>query len=397
MSDNHDHPEHEQGHEHNHGASEPGAPAPVTAEDAGSQALSEALKSSFAIIKIVMVILVIVFLCSGIFTVSSQEVAVILRFGKPIGGGAGRLLRPGLHWSFPYPIDEIVKIPIGQIQTVTSTVGWYATLPELEAAQTEPDPGPSLNPASDGYTLTADGNIIHVRSTLQYRINDPFRYAFNFASGTNLNLFTGSSNLIQNALNNALFHTSAHYTVDKALGDRTGFKEKLLARVNQLIEEQGLGVAVETSNLDLIAPRQVKDKFKEVDAAQQDWSNARDTARGYANEIVNRAHGEASALVNAGETARNQLLQAVEAEARYLSDQLPYYNRDPKLYLQRLQIEAFQRLMTNAQVEKWFIPDRADGKSRELRLQLSREPQKPTVKEPEKTDATPMTRDVRRR
>jgi hypothetical protein len=108
----------------------------------------------------------------------------------------------------------------------------------------------------------------------------------------------------------------------------------------------------------------------------------RDTARGYANEIVNKAHGEASALVNAGETARNQLLQTVEAEARYLSDQLPYYNRDPKLYLQRLQIEAFQRLMTNNQVEKWFIPDRADGKSRELRLQLNREPQKPTVKEP---------------
>ena len=41
MSDNHDHPEHEQGHEHDHGASEPDTPAPVTAEDAGSQALSE--------------------------------------------------------------------------------------------------------------------------------------------------------------------------------------------------------------------------------------------------------------------------------------------------------------------------------------------------------------------
>jgi regulator of protease activity HflC (stomatin/prohibitin superfamily) len=251
MSDNHNHPEHEQGHDHNHDASEHDAPAPVTVEDAGSQALSEALKSSFAIIKIVMVILVVVFLCSGIFTVSSQDVAVILRFGKPIGDGAGRLLRPGLHWAFPYPIDEIVKIPIGQIQTVF-LVGWYASLPEQELAQPEPDPGSSLNPASDGYTLTADGNIIHVRSTLQYRISDPIRYAFNFASGTNLNLFTGSSNLVQNALNNALFHTSAHYTVDKAMGDRTGFKERLLARVNQLIEEQGLGVTVETSNLDLI-------------------------------------------------------------------------------------------------------------------------------------------------
>ena len=92
MSDNHDHPKHEQGQDHDHDDHEHGAPATVTAEEAGSQALSEALKSSFAIIKIVMVLLVVVFLGSGIFTVSSQEVAVILRFGKPIGEGAERLL-----------------------------------------------------------------------------------------------------------------------------------------------------------------------------------------------------------------------------------------------------------------------------------------------------------------
>ncbi len=105
MSDEHEH------HDHEH------SPAPET-RDAGSQALAEALSSSFAIVKIVMVLMVVAFFCSGFFTVGPQEKAVILRFGKPVGEGQKALLTSGLHWSFPYPIDEVVKIPITEIQKV---------------------------------------------------------------------------------------------------------------------------------------------------------------------------------------------------------------------------------------------------------------------------------------
>src|SRR5689334_9828543 len=80
--------------------------------DAGSEALTEALRSSFGIIKVVMVLLVVVFLGSGFFTVEPQEQAMIIRLGKPVGEGQKALLGPGLHWSYPYPIDEYVKVPI---------------------------------------------------------------------------------------------------------------------------------------------------------------------------------------------------------------------------------------------------------------------------------------------
>ena len=56
--------------------------------DAGSQALSEALRSSFAIIRFVMIVLVVVFFASGFFTVGPAQRAIILRFGKPLGEGA---------------------------------------------------------------------------------------------------------------------------------------------------------------------------------------------------------------------------------------------------------------------------------------------------------------------
>ena len=71
--------------------------------DAGSQALSEALRSSFAIVKVVMVILVLVFLASGFFTVGPQQRAIILRLGKPIAQGQQALQRaPQARQSFGF-------------------------------------------------------------------------------------------------------------------------------------------------------------------------------------------------------------------------------------------------------------------------------------------------------
>src|SRR5882757_5181502 len=146
-------------HKHHHHAHE--SAAPVTTEDAGSQALSAALGSSFAIVKVVMVLMVVAFFASGFFTVGPAEKAMILRFGKPVGEGSKALLASGLHWSLPYPIDEVVRIPITEQQNVSSNNGWYLTTPEAELSGTEMPPGPSLNPAVDGYAITADRNIIH--------------------------------------------------------------------------------------------------------------------------------------------------------------------------------------------------------------------------------------------
>jgi len=115
--------------------------------DAGSQALAEALRSSFAIVKVVMVLLVLLFLASGFFTVGPQERAIILRFGTAQGEGEKALLLPGLHWSFPYPIDESIRVSISGLQQVRSSVGWYAVTPEQELSGAEPPAAGTLNPS----------------------------------------------------------------------------------------------------------------------------------------------------------------------------------------------------------------------------------------------------------
>src|SRR5271157_17151 len=108
----------------------PAAPEPPTPEDPGTQALSEALRSSFFIIQIIMVLLVVLFFGSGFFTVKEQYKAIILRMGRPVGEGEGVLIEPGAHFAFPRPIDEVTNIPFTLVQRADSTVGWYQTLEE---------------------------------------------------------------------------------------------------------------------------------------------------------------------------------------------------------------------------------------------------------------------------
>jgi membrane protease subunit HflK len=380
MSDKHDHKhDHSHDHDHEHGEIKlPAKPAPApepeviperAMEDAGTTALSEALRSSFLIVKILMVILVVAFFGSGIFTVTSQQRAIVLRFGKPMGTGPNQLLGPGLHWSFPAPIDEVVKIPIGELQVVRSTAGWYATTPEAEAAGAEPPAGGSLSPASDGYTITSDGNIIHVRAEIRYRVADPLKYELGF---------TTSSNVVKNILDEALFFVSSQYTVDQALtADRLGFQEKILGRVRQRVNDVDLGISIESGEVRVIPPRQTRTAFDNALAADIEARKAIQDARGYAGRLLSTAEGESNSVMNAALTERSRLVQGVAAEAQYFKDQLPHYKANPNLFMARVQSEMMSRAMTNT--EKWFVPQAADGKGLELRLLLNRDPQKPAA------------------
>ncbi|HZL77243.1 MAG TPA: SPFH domain-containing protein [Candidatus Limnocylindrales bacterium] len=362
MSD-HDH------HDHPHAAE---------TQDAGSQALAEALRSSFVIVKFAMVALVFVILGAGFFTVGPQEKAVILRFGKPQGEGQKMLLGAGLHWSLPYPIDEVVRIPITEIQQVISTVGWYATTPEMELAGTEPPAGQSLNPQIDGYVITADRNIIHSRATISYHIDDPRTAIFNFTSGTNhqFNL-AGISNAVQNAANNALVLTAARFNVDDILTrDIAGFQEAVNQRVTELAEREHLGVAIDQCGVVCIAPRQLKDVFTQVTTARQNYEKLLNDAKSEESRILNQAGAQAASITNLAETARTRFVTGIESDAEAFTKLLPKYESNPNLFAQLELTKAMSMILTNVG-EKKILPTHADGKSVELRLMLNNEPPQP--------------------
>lgn len=366
MSDEHDHSH----HDHDHGQESPAAaaPEPAMVEDAGSRALAEALKSSFFIVQIVMGVLVCIFLFSGFFKVGPQEKAVILRFGAPVGEGNTALLGSGLHWAYPYPIDEVVRIPFSEIQQVKSTVGWYFTTQEQEDLHLENPPGPSLNPAVDGYVITSDGNIIHSRATLSYRVEDAIHYKFDFVS---------ASNAVQNALDNALIYAATRFKVDDAVTrEKIRFEEAVRARVNELIQKQKIGITIIQCQVENRPPRQLKQAFDAVLTAVSVRDKVLNDALSYQNQATNRAAADATGITNAAQADSVTLVESVKAEAKNFTDLLPRYQANPELMVNILLSDKMGQVLTNAQ-EKWFIPDATDGKPWELRLQLSREPLAP--------------------
>ena len=91
-------------------ATPPGEKAPTSGievmDDARTRALTEALQSSFKVVRVIMVILAVAFFGSGITKINNNKQALHLRFGK-----YKETLQPGLVWAWPYPIDEIVQSP----------------------------------------------------------------------------------------------------------------------------------------------------------------------------------------------------------------------------------------------------------------------------------------------
>ncbi len=342
--------------------------------DSGSQALSEALHSSFAVVKFVMGFLVVLFFLSGIFTVGPQEKAIKLRFGKPQGEGEKLLLGAGLHWALPYPIDEVVKIPITEIQTVKSTVGWFQQSSNEEALGGKPQPKPSLNPEVDGYVLTADGNILHSKATLSYRIEDPVRCVFDFTSGTNGGFsLAGVSNAVQNTLNNALVQTAARYKVDDILlRDAFGFQEAVKRRMTALAASRNLGITVEQCVVDTLAPGQLDPAFQAVNNASQNRAKLIAEAQSYHNQVTNQAGASAVALINTAESDRQRLISEINAEAKRFKDLLPVYEANPRFFSESRLVEIVGRSLTNSDFKAQLPLTQV-----ELRLLLNREPPKP--------------------
>lgn len=356
--DSHPHDEHEHG--------------PETPVDAGSQALSEALRSSFAIVRFVMFLLVLVFLASGFFKVEPNERAMILRFGRPHGEGTKALLGPGLHWSLPYPVDEVQKISVTGVQKVSSTVGWYKVTPEEEALGTLPPAGPSLDPNTDGYTLTADTNIIHVKSTLYYHIEDPVQYTFGFVN---------ASNLVQNVLNNAIVYASANFDVDDILTrNKAGFKEAVQRRASELLDKQNVGVAVDECDVDTAWPRQQKvaDAFSAVLSAQINRDKLLQEASTRTNQVLTAADATSNSIVNLAESERAQYVNDLASRATNFNNILPWYQTNAQLFVQQRFNETMGRVLTNVQ-EKIYVPAAVNGKPRNLWLLLNREPPKPST------------------
>jgi len=324
-----------------------------------AQAILHALRSSLALLRWALLVLLLVYLGSGITTVAPHETALVLRFGKM----QPALRHSGLVFALPPPLDEVVKIPIASVQEL-ALEAWAAPagppperVTEYAASQRTDDAQkvsvPYLHPVQHGYTLTGDANIVQGRFAARYQIADPVAW---------FRLGDRRTELIESLFYSALTLTLAGRTVDHVLTSgleetRTAVRTRAQAEADQL----GLGVHFTAFEVrELVPARHVLPAFEQVVNAQMEARTALEAARSYQVSQLPGADAEAYRIRQAAQASAQSLLAATRGEATSFLALLAEYQRNPMLVRTRLRAETLQQVMPKI-VSKSFLPGDHEG------------------------------------
>jgi len=391
--------------------------------DAASRSLAEALRVSFVILKIIMFLLVVIFLASGFFTVGPEEQGLVLRFGKIRGIGPEKLLGPGLHWSFPYPIDEIITIPVKKVQTLVIDSFWYHQS-ELEKLDTGPKKKRfvprTLNPIRDGYCLTRnekiagvsgnDYNIVHSKWQLNYLIDNAELFFKNVdvdepAPGKRFSDVIAESiaPLLKSLAADVIVTTMVNFSIDEAIVGKAEISAGAARLLQNKLDRIGCGIKVDSMQITQIEwPRQVDNAFLRSIKASQENQKLISQAKGYADNILNevggggvyeildalndsdvnelqmellwsRLAGSAQETIAQARAYRTKVVESAKADAEYLQTLLPEYKKRPELVLQKIYQDAIEFVLDNVD-EKIIVQPSPGGKSREIRIELNKDP-----------------------
>ncbi|MBN1270130.1 MAG: FtsH protease activity modulator HflK [Kiritimatiellae bacterium] len=332
----------------------------IQAHSPAQAALSDALRVSFRALRAVMVALLAIYLLSGLFVVRQHEKAFVLMLGRVRGVGAERLLGPGIHWTFPRPLAEVVRIPAERVQSVETDTFWYFVAEKDRLRGQEPPPGPRLDPRKDGYVLSGDANLLHSRWALRYTVADPERHVFGLQD---------PETALRLELDHAIVKISARFLIDQALRtDVEAFRAAVDEELRRRCRELDLGIEVQRVDvLSVVPPRQVAAAFDAVVEAEQERSRAVSEARAYAARARNEAAGEAARVVAEGEAYKERLVSKVRADADYFEAVHEKYVKNPEITARTLLQDTLRRVLTR--VQEKYVVRRGEG-GQELWLKL---------------------------
>ncbi len=258
-------------------------------------------------ISFILIIAVIVWALSGIYTVKEAERGVVLQFGQ-----FDRIAEPGLRWKMTF-IERVIPVDIEAVRSLSAK----------------------------GFMLTEDENVVNVEFEVQYRVIDPHLYKFSV---------TDADHSLQQALDSALRYVIGHVKMDQVLTTgREVVRQQTWDELNKIIEPYNLGIIVSDVNFkDSRPPGEVKDAFDDAIAAQEDEERFIREAEAYAREIEPRARGQVTRMTQEAEAYRERITLEAQGEVARFEKLLPEYQAAKEVTRQRLYIDAMEQVLGNS-------------------------------------------------
>ncbi|WP_194723029.1 FtsH protease activity modulator HflK [Noviherbaspirillum malthae] len=268
---------------------------------------------------LIAVIVAFLWLVSGFFIVQEGQTAVVTTFGK-----YSHTTPAGFNWRWPYPIQSHEVVNVSQVRTVE--VGYRSNVRNKQ-------PRESL-------MLTDDENIIDIQFAVQYKLKNAAEWIFN--------------NREQDEMVRQVAETSIREIVGRSKMDFVLYegREKVAFDVSQLMQQitDRYKAGVQITNVTMQGvqpPEQVQAAFDDAVKAGQDRERQKNEGQAYANDVIPRARGAASRLLQEAEAYRARVLANAEGDASRFKQVLVEYQKAPAVTRDRMYIETMQQIFSN--------------------------------------------------
>ncbi len=263
-------------------------------------------------------------LISSFYTVGSESVAVVQRFGK-----FKEIAEPGLHFKLPYSIDTATIVPIRrQLKLEFGFSSQDATNPDQYGAQ----------PELERDMVTGDLNAAQVEWILQYSISSPKDFLFGFrAPGATIRDLTES----------VVSQIVGDRTVDEVLTiGRTEIESDALLKLKEILVKLNMGITAEQIQLKNVnPPAPVQRSFEDVNRAQQERETLINQANGEYNQVIPKARGLADQQISGAEGFAIQRINQAEGDVARFKELLIQYDKAPAITKRRLYLETMNQVL----------------------------------------------------
>jgi HflK protein len=307
---------------------------------------------------------------SGLFTVGPGDVGLKLRFGRVVAAD----LEPGLHFRLPWPFESHRLIAYGVARRMEFGLTAKLSRQEATRAQIRSRPAFGSSPApeqasgvffqkeaapEDSALLTGDGNLIDLKSAVQFRVKSALAYAYNVAE---------PEALVRSTILSALRSVVATRAIDAVYTTaREEIERSTVEAAQAMLDRYQAGIEILSVRLLYVHPPEaVHDAFRDVASAQEDKLRTINLANVFSVEKVNQAKGEAAAMTEGAAAFKEQRIKGAAADADAFALRLDAYRRAPELTKFRLQLETLEEVLPG--VRKFVRPGSDDVKDFDLWL-----------------------------
>ena len=258
------------------------------------------------------------------YTVPSDSVAVVQRFGKYL-----KEVQPGLHFKFPLGIDAATIVPVKR--QLKQEFGF--TTP----GATDPYQSP-VDGKRETEMVTGDLNAALVEWVVQYRIADPVKFLFEVREpGATLRYVSES----------VMREVVGDRTVDEVITiGRQEIESEALTKMQALATKYAMGISIDQVQLKNInPPGPVQESFNEVNQAQQEKEKLINEARRDYNKVIPLAEGEKDQRIREADGYRLKRINEAEGDVARFSALLTEYTKAPEVTRRRIYVETLQAVL----------------------------------------------------